>query len=213
MWVGSLRAEKRGMDWAEALEKWSELTGAKEGFYVSQQARNNKHTAVLCVAAVNSHKKEKLTKKDIMFQIYRPNTGLQLRLESLAELEKKYRRVESSEAETWWRQQYAASQRVCSHAYWRAVCRNAADCEVGLRVRTHHVLAGSVLAVWARVEHVLAQRTHLNKMQVVRIKTDDGLKIVGTLIPKNCVEPLKEALSSDAVSVSEQKFEPTDALK
>nr|XP_049699235.1 protein strawberry notch isoform X1 [Helicoverpa armigera] len=201
---------ERGMDWAEALEKWSELTGAKEGFYVSQQARNNKHTAVLCVAAVNSHKKEKLTKKDIMFQIYRPNTGLQLRLESLAELEKKYRRVESSEAEAWWRQQYTASQRVCSHAYWRAVCRNAADCEVGLRVRTHHVLAGSVLAVWARVEAVLAQRTMLNKMQVVRIKTDDGLKIVGTLIPKNCVEPLKEALSSDAVSVSEQKFEPTD---
>lgn len=202
---------ERGMDWAEALEKWSELNGAKEGFYISQQARNNKNTAVLCVAVQTNSKKEKLTKKDLMFQIYRPNTGLQLRLESLAEIEKKYRKVESTEAESWWRAQYQASRSVCSHAYWRGACRNAADCEVGLRVRTHHVLAGSVLAVWARVEHVLAARTHHNKMQVVRIKTDDGLKIVGTLIPKNCVEPLKEALSSDAVSVSEQKFEQTDA--
>ncbi|GBP81492.1 Protein strawberry notch [Eumeta japonica] len=78
---------------------------------------------------------------------------------------------------------------------------------VGLRRRTYHVLSGSVLAVWARVEHVLAARSALNKMQVVRIKTDDGLKIVGTVIPKNCVDPLKETLASDAVNVSEQKFE------
>ncbi|KAL0818579.1 hypothetical protein ABMA28_009017 [Loxostege sticticalis] len=203
---------ERGMDWSEALEKWSEASGPKEGFYLSQQARNNKYTAVLCVAAPSPTKKEKLSKREQMFHIYRPNTGLQLRQESLAEIEKKYKKVESEEAESSWRAQYAASVRVCSHAYWRGVCRNALDCEVGLRQRTYHVLAGSVLAVWARVEGVLAARSALNKMQVVRIKTDQGLKIVGTLIPKNCVEPLKEALSSDAVSVTEQKFE-TDALK
>ncbi|XP_035448097.1 protein strawberry notch isoform X1 [Spodoptera frugiperda] len=201
---------ERGMDWAEALEKWSELSGPKEGFYVSQQARNNKYTAILCVAAVTSVKKEKLTKKDIMFQIYRPNTGLQLKLESLAEIEKKYRRVESGEAESWWRAQYTASQRVCSHAYWRSLCRNGADCEVGLRVRTHHVLSGSVLAVWARVEGVLAARAAGNKMQVVRLKASDGLKLVGTLIPKNCVDPLKDALAADAVSVSEHTFDQAD---
>ncbi|KAJ2940231.1 hypothetical protein O0L34_g11799 [Tuta absoluta] len=142
----------------------------------------------------------------------RPNTGLQVRLESLAEIEKKYKKVSNEEAETSWRAQYAASTRVCSHAYWRATCRNI-DCEVGLRRRTWHVLSGSVLAVWARVEGVLAARSQLNKMQVVRLKTDQGLKIVGTVIPKNCVEPLKEALSSDAVSVSEQAFEEGDALK
>ncbi|KAJ0173330.1 hypothetical protein K1T71_011506 [Dendrolimus kikuchii] len=204
---------ERGMDWTEALEKHSELSGPKEGFYLSQQARNNKYTAVLCVAVPINTKKEKVTKKDLMFQIYRPNTGLQIRQESLAEIEKKYKKVESADAETSWRAQYSASLRVCSHAYWRSVCRNSSDCEVGLRVRTYHVLAGSVLAVWARVESVLAARTQLNKMQVVRIKTDDGLKIVGTLIPKNCVEPLKNALSSDAVSVTEQKFEQADGLK
>lgn len=59
------------MDWTEALEKWSELTGPKEGFYLSQQARNNKYTAVLCMAVRLTGKKEKLTKKDQMFQLYR----------------------------------------------------------------------------------------------------------------------------------------------
>ncbi|XP_052757645.1 protein strawberry notch-like isoform X4 [Galleria mellonella] len=205
---------ERGMEWMEALEKCSSATGPKDGFYLSQAARNNKYTAVLCLAAhTNPHKKEKLSKKEQMFQLYRPNTGLQLRLESLAEIEKKYKKVESSEAESWWRGQYSASLRVCSHAYWRGACRGAAECEVGLRRRTYHVLAGSVLAVWARVEAVLAARSALNKMQVVRIKTDRGLKIVGTMIPKNCVDPLKETLSSDAVSVTEQNFEQPDTLK
>lgn len=60
------------MDWMEALEKESELSGPKEGFYLSQAARNNKHTAVLCVAAhTPSNRKDRPTKKEIMFQIYR----------------------------------------------------------------------------------------------------------------------------------------------
>ncbi|XP_063628305.1 protein strawberry notch [Cydia splendana] len=203
---------ERGMDWTEALEKHSQHDGPKEGFYLSVAQRNGKYTAVLCIAVGNQHARTqtKLSKKEQMYQIYRPNTGLQLRLESLAEIEKKYKRVAAEDAETSWRAQHAASLRVCSHAYWRASCRNAASCEVGLRRRTYHVLSGSVLAVWARVEAVLAQRSQLNKMQVVRIKTDQGLKIVGTVIPKNCVDPLKETLSSDAVNVSEQAFEQTD---
>ncbi|XP_048482321.1 protein strawberry notch isoform X1 [Plutella xylostella] len=198
---------ERGMDWSEALEKFSSLSGPKEGFYLSTTARNNKHTAVLCVAAIVT-KKDKLSKKEQMYQIYRPNTGLQLRMESLAEIEKKYKKTTPDEAETAWRAQHGASLRTCSHAYWRGSCRTP-DCEVGLRVRTWHVLSGSVLAVWARVEGVLAARAALSKMQVVRVKTTQGLKIVGTVIPKNCVEPLKEALSSDAVSVNEQKYDET----
>lgn len=195
---------ERGLDWVDAFDKMSELNGAKEGFYLSLQARNNKYTAVLCVAVHSNTKKEKLSKKEQMFQIYRPNTGLQLKLESLAEIEKKYKKVESQEAESWWTAQYNSSMRVCSHAYWRATCRNA-DCEVGLRVRTYHVLSGSVLGVWGRVERLLAMRA--DKLQVVRLKTDDDRKIVGTVIPKSCVEPLKEALTADAVSVIEQKFD------
>jgi hypothetical protein len=54
------------------------------------------------------------------------------------------------------------------------------DCEVGLRRRTYNVLSGSVLSVWSRIENVLLARTGSHhKMQVVRLKTAEGMKIVG----------------------------------
>lgn len=126
--------------------RWADLTSEKEGFYLSHQSRNNKQTAVLAVmiegtdSAGNSSKSSsskkkdgKISKKDIMFQIYRPNTGLQFRPESLAEMDKKYKKVQSDEAETHWTQQYDASVNTCSHAYWRGNCRNVSmgqECEV-----------------------------------------------------------------------------------
>ena len=84
---------ERGMSWSEATEKWAELNGAKEGFYVSQQIRNGKHTAILAVAVDTGVKKKSESKKDQMYNVYRPNTGQQFRQESLAELEKKYKKV------------------------------------------------------------------------------------------------------------------------
>lgn len=204
---------ERGMSWDEATNRWSELTGSYEGFYLSHQIRNNKQTAILAVAVGTSNKKEGSSSKkdkDQFYTIYRPNTGLQLRQESLGEMEKKYKKVSSDDAQSHWVQQYEASVNTCSHAYWRGNCKNVAlnlDCEVGLRRRTYNVLAGSVLSVWARVENVLATRTgHNSKMQVVRLRTAEGIKIVGTLIPNSCVDSLREALSSDAEKTEEQTF-------
>ncbi|GLH00308.1 Protein strawberry notch [Gryllus bimaculatus] len=204
---------ERGMSWDDATNRWSELTGAYEGFYLSHQIRNNKQTAILAVAVgTSSSKKDGSTKKDKeqFYTIYRPNTGLQLRQETLGELEKKYKKVSSEDAQTHWVQQYDASVNTCSHAYWRGNCKNVAlglDCEVGLRRRTYNVLAGSVLSVWSRVENVLAARSgHNSKMQVVRLRTAEGIKIVGTLIPNSCVDSLREALSSDAEKTDEQTF-------
>lgn len=70
------------------------------------------------------------------------------------------------------------------------------------------MLSGSVLAVWQRVENQLVSRgnSNNNKMQVIRLKTGEGNKIVGILIPKNCVEPLITDLSIDAEKVDEQIF-------
>lgn len=115
--------------------RWADLPSDKEGFYLSQQTRNSKQTAVLAVAIDTGIKKknDKLSKKDQMFQLYRPNTGLQFKTESLAEIEKKYKKVQSDDAEPHWTQQYDASVNTCSHAYWRGNCRNVSmgqECEV-----------------------------------------------------------------------------------
>lgn len=65
-----------------------------------------------------------------------------------------------------------------------------------------------MLAVWSRVEGVLTQRAgSANKMQVIRLKTTEGGKIVGTLIPKSCVAALRADLASDAERVEEKSFE------
>lgn len=77
-----------------------------------------------------------------MYQIYRPNTGLQIRHEPLIEIEKKYKKVESGLAEVHWMQHFDASVNICSHAYWKGTCRNSTlglDCEVSCMMwkKTH----------------------------------------------------------------------------
>lgn len=52
--------------------------------FVFFQIRNNKKTAIL-VKEVNPKKK--------LFLVYRPNTGKQLKLETCADLKKKYKKV------------------------------------------------------------------------------------------------------------------------
>ncbi|XP_035794307.1 protein strawberry notch-like isoform X2 [Anopheles albimanus] len=215
---------ERGMIWQEAIDKWSELVGDKEGFYRSLQPRNGKHNVILAIeiedgmakkksilSSANAADAKRNRKENILFQVYHPNTGLQFKHESLAELEKRYVKVLSTEAEPHWTQLYDASVNTCSHSYWKGHCRNVSlgqECEIGLRRRTYSVLSGSVLAVWARVENSLAARIgNQSRMQVIRLKTKEGVKIVGTLIPKNCVDQLVKDLSSDAEKVEEVVFD------
>ena len=47
-------------------------------------------------------------------------------------------------------------------------------CENGLRSRHYYILSGSVLSVWTNVEQAVASR-----MQIIRLRTSDGKKIVG----------------------------------
>ncbi|KAL0965763.1 hypothetical protein UPYG_G00285410 [Umbra pygmaea] len=180
---------ERGMSWEEATHAWAEQSGPDDGFYV--QMRNNKKTAIL-VQEVNSKKR--------LFLVYRPNTGKQLKLEAYADIKKKCKKVLSDDAKQHWIDQYKASAEICAHAYWRGNCKKASvglQCEVGLRCRTYYVLCGSVLSVWTKVEGVLASVSGTNvKMQIVRLRTEDGQRIVGLIIPANCVSPLTNILSS-----------------
>ena len=53
-------------------------------------------------------------KKDTgkLFYVYRPNTGQQVKQETLAELKKKYKKVLSEEYEEHWNKQYDSSGKV-----------------------------------------------------------------------------------------------------
>ncbi|XP_054279208.1 protein strawberry notch-like [Macrosteles quadrilineatus] len=181
---------ERGFSWEDAMRKAEQLTGDDEGFYLSHQIRNGKQTAILAVSPNNRNTGSKFE----MYTIYRPNTGLQVRPDALGEIKKKYRKVKASDAMKHWIQQYESSLTTCSHAYWGGNCRMVTlgyNCEVGLRRRKYNVLAGSVLSVWTKVEAILREE---NRTQVVRLRTADGVKIVGTLIPNSCLGPLLQEL-------------------
>uniref|UniRef100_A0A3P9PWP8 Protein strawberry notch homolog 1 n=1 Tax=Poecilia reticulata TaxID=8081 RepID=A0A3P9PWP8_POERE len=193
---------ERGMSWEEATHAWAEQNGPDDGFYV--QMRNNRKTAIL-VKEVNTKKR--------LFLVYRPNTGRQVKLETYADIKKKFKKVLSEDAKQHWTDQYQSSAKICSHAYWRGNCKKASVgllCEIGLRCRTYYVLCGSVLSVWNELEDVLSPVSGSNvKVQIVRLRTEDGQRIVGLIIPANCVSPLINKLStsdqSQQLAVQEQQ--------
>uniref|UniRef100_A0A8C1WFX8 Protein strawberry notch homolog 1 n=1 Tax=Cyprinus carpio TaxID=7962 RepID=A0A8C1WFX8_CYPCA len=180
---------ERGMSWEDATHVWADQNGPDDGFYV--QVRNNKKISIL-VKEVNLKKR--------LFMVYRPNIGKQVKLETYADIKKRSKKVLSDDAKQHWIDQYNSSANVCSHAYWRGNCKKVSvglQCEIGLRCRTYYVLCGSVLSVWTKVEGVLASVSGANvKMQIVRLRTEDGQRIVGLIIPANCVSPLINILSS-----------------
>ncbi|KAK1883577.1 Protein strawberry notch like 1 [Dissostichus eleginoides] len=180
---------ERGMSWEEATHVWADQNGGDDGFYV--QMRNNKKTAIL-VKEVNPKKR--------LFLVYRPNTGRQVKLETYADIKKKFKKVMSDDAKQHWMDQYLSSAKICSHAFWRGNCKKASVgllCEVGLRCRTYYVLCGSVLSVWNELEEVLTPLSGTNvKVQIVRLRTEDGQRIVGLIIPVNCVNALINKLST-----------------
>ncbi|XP_071551704.1 protein strawberry notch homolog 1 isoform X1 [Panulirus ornatus] len=202
---------ERGLSWSEVLEKWAELSGDLEGFYLSHQVRNNKKTAVLAVLEPSPANKKR-EKNARMFILYRPNTGMQMKQETYSDLKKKYKKVTPDEAQEHWEEQFKASSHICSHAYWQGNCRrvnSGLECETGLRRRTYHVLCGLVLNVWGRVEDVLSSALHSHsspRMQVVRLKTHDGIKLVGTLIPNNLVERLCVVMEEESTESFEETF-------
>lgn len=58
------------------------------------------------------------------------------------------------------------------------------------------MLSGSVLNVWAHIEPLILSRVGNQRcMQVVRLKPKDGKRIVGSLIPQECVKDVLSALA------------------
>lgn len=59
-------------------------------------------------------------------------------------------------------------------------------------------MAGAVLAVWTRVEQAVEALTGTSqyRLQIIRVKTSDGRKIVGCVIPGQCVRRVSQLLAS-----------------
>jgi len=197
---------ERGMSWQAAEEKFAEAAcDENEGYWLSMQVRNNKKTAILALMDETSKRGKDKKKDNKLFFVYRPNTGQQVKQETLTELKKKYKKVTAEECEEHWQKQYDSSAKTCSHAFWKGNCKNRAvgmECEVGLRRKTYNVLTGSVLSVWTLVESVLTndgqKKGQHAKMQVVRMRLEEGRRIVGTLIPTTAVDQLVKQLGSGA---------------
>ena len=106
---------ERGMSWEGALEKEKDVGDENEGFWLSHQVRNGKKTAILALMDEGSrHQKKGKEKKDSskLFYVYRPNTGQQVKQETLAELKKKYKKVTADECKEHWNKQYESSAKV-----------------------------------------------------------------------------------------------------
>ncbi|XP_065831305.1 protein strawberry notch homolog 1-like isoform X2 [Oscarella lobularis] len=186
---------ERGMKWEEALQTLYDNKQTHDGFYTIKQDRGARQTAIL-VKVIPSPYGINSTRCNI----FRANVGRQFKKEKLEDVFKKFRTLGEGLAKTLWEEQFVASLSQCTHAYSRGHCKNVTvglKCEFGMRRRSYHVLSGSVLSVWTEIESVFAsvsQGRRQSKIQVVRLKTTDGSKIVGVLIPEPCCGALRASL-------------------
>lgn len=73
-------------------------------------------------------------------------------------------------------------EKLHEYQFRKGNCKKVAvglTCEIGLRCRTYHVLSGSVFSVWNCVESVLLNQSPHDKVQIVRLTTNEDEKIVG----------------------------------
>lgn len=183
----------------------SDSNNSTTGFYISTQVKNNHRIAILAVipdvkstGTPQNTDSLKAKIKNLPLAIYRPNTGLQVRLETPDLILKKYKRVTPIEAKAHWNEQFQKSATECTHVYRQGHCTNIRNCEIGLRTRKFYIVAGSVLTVWTRVENVLCHLTGSShfRLQIIRVKTNDNQKIVGCVIPTMCLKQVDSLLCS-----------------
>ncbi|KFD58403.1 hypothetical protein M514_00629 [Trichuris suis] len=209
-YVGTMRAAgmkielhalsvERGMLWNEAMDMYCLNMGDDDGFYISTNPRL-KPTAILICAA----RGRRSAKNDQqLFTVYKPYCASNPKAEPLSNITQRYRKVLPKEAELIWREMYESSDTNCQHVYWHGKCKATESghvCEMGKRVRTIHILSGSVVSAWNLLEDVIATAStrQQNRMQVVRLRTDQNQKLVGLIIPNSCVETLMAYLEKSS---------------
>ncbi|CAH8519864.1 unnamed protein product [Schistosoma intercalatum] len=193
---------ERGLPWSGAMEIYTQHDGVNDGFYLPSVISNNKIVIPVLAVYVKTRNTRSTSKSDSkLYRIYRPNTGMQARPIELEKLQERYTRVSNpSDCQEPWSRIFKESARRCIHMLLHGFCSSTIQsrtlCEVGLRTRNYYVLSGSVLNVWARIEPFLQLRSNSTRcMQVVRLKSKDGKRIIGSLIPQECVQDVLACLS------------------
>ncbi len=131
------------------------------------------------------------SRSEQFYVVYRPNVGRVVQQQTLSEIKgQKGTRVPPHVAETVWKEIWELTVNRCLHAYWyyrllfptescqlllsfRPDCRNGRcrdvvaglTCQFGMRRSTLHVLSGSLLAVWNKVEAVVKKREPNARLQ------------------------------------------------
>eukprot|EP00795_Rhopilema_esculentum_P015444 gene15445-6692_t len=166
---------ERGLPWHRVYDIFLSCSYQEEGFYQTNTTRLGKRTVVLV-------KRAPVTSKKKLYTLYRPNIGMQPKQEQLSDIQRKFEKIHDVEAEHLWKDQYQFSESHCSHAYWQGKCKKkelGLGCEVGMRRKTVYVLAGSVLSIWTKIGVILSNQSGSSgKMQIIRVRLDDGTKIV-----------------------------------
>ncbi|TKR95497.1 hypothetical protein L596_009661 [Steinernema carpocapsae] len=180
-------AVERGISWEAAMDLYKDHNHEDDGFYLTRRGATGKRA----VALVYSIGKIGVDKgQERMFAITRPSTGRSPKMETMEDINKRFMKASPSEAEHAWKDQYGQAAIMCQHFYFHGRCRVSAFqgyCEVGRRTRTYFILSGAVLSVWPIVEDVLCSERNRelgkpDRMQVIRVRTEENQKIVGLLV-------------------------------
>ncbi|CAF0810608.1 unnamed protein product [Rotaria sp. Silwood1] len=197
---------QRGLAFSKAVQLEEQSMNLDDGFYMSNENRPYCRLPILALSTTSNVNLGSIRKSEQLFRIYRPNTGLQQRYETLESLRKKYEKVLSTQVQAYWDELYNKTATSCIHVIRQGRCPISSSnpqqtCEVGLRSRRFFVLSGSVLALWSPMERILPE----GKIQMIRIKTTPlnnnqsiPLKIVGCIIPKRCLQDLVHLLEESS---------------
>lgn len=95
--------------------------------------------------------------------------------------------------------------------------------QTGMRRHRYTVISGSIFSVWSRIEHYCLTDHQFKRIQMIRVRTSDGSKIVGVLLPENNVQNIiqefenenEELIKENAIKRESIKIEPKvgDAVK
>ncbi|CAF4136663.1 unnamed protein product [Rotaria sp. Silwood2] len=200
---------ERGLAFSKAVQLKEQSINPDDGFYMSNENRPYCRLPILALSTTSNVNLGNIRKSEQLFRIYRPNTGLQQRYETLESLRKKYEKVLPIQAQAYWDELYHKAATLCIHFIRQGHCPTSSSnhqqtCEVGLRSRRFFVLSGSVLALWSPMERILPE----GKIQMIRIKTTPlnnnqsiPLKIVGCIIPKRCLQDLVHLLEESSKNI------------